>query len=204
MNPTEERPKFLTESIGNKLVNLRESLTLKNTFTGSPIPLVDWLKNGEVLLASDARFLITTNEKTNETCLTIRSARTEDTGEYSCKISNSEGIAVATCHIQVELESEDKLAFVSHIRSQYLVEGEPLVLECEARANRKPISVVWMRNGKEIPQNPDFICSRVENVFKLTVNEIYLEDSGLFSAQLVCPDTGEKCVCSCSVFVKGY
>ncbi len=110
---------------------------------------------------------------------------------------------MATCHVQVELESENKLAFARHIQSQNLVEGEPLVLECAAKANVNPIGLVWMRNGKEIPQNPDFICTRNGDVFTLTVNEIYPEDSGLFAAQLVCAATEEKCTCSCSVFVQG-
>lgn len=83
------------------------------------------------------------------------------------------------------------------------MEGEPLVLTCTAAKNINAVELTWLRNGRNIPENPDFICTRDGDVFTLTVNEIYPEDSGLFSAQLACDATEETCFCSCSVFVQG-
>lgn len=83
------------------------------------------------------------------------------------------------------------------------MEGQVLVLQCTAAAVNDEIDVVWHRNGKEIPQNPDFIQTREDNTFTLTVNEIYPEDSGIFSALLISKTNENECICSCSVFVQG-
>lgn len=137
----------------------------------------------------------------NESLLTLKSADRTDAGEYACKLTNSEGIAVTMC--QLDVEASSKLGFATFVKSQNLDEGEPLVLQCSAKPNANALDLIWFRNGKEIPLNPDFICTRQGDVFTLRVNEIYPEDSGLFGGKLVCEATDETCVCSCSVFVQG-
>ena len=81
-------------------------------------------------------------------------------------------------------------------------EGSPLILECEV-SGQDSFEVTWLRNGKEIPENPDFLREKIENLFKLTVSEIFPEDSGVFSAELFCKTTNETKLSSCSVIVKG-
>jgi len=102
----------------------------------------------------------------------------------------------------VKFSKEDKASFSRHLKSQNLVEGEPLILESEVTC-KQPFEVVWLRNGKEIPENPDFLRERFDNLFKLTVNEIFPEDSGVFSAELFCEATNQTILSSCSVVVKG-
>jgi hypothetical protein len=102
----------------------------------------------------------------------------------------------------VKLSKEDRASFSRHLKSQNLVEGEPLILESEVTC-KQPFEVVWLRNGKEIPENPDFLRERFDNLFKLTVNEIFPEDSGVFSAELFCEATNQTILSSCSVVVKG-
>ena len=193
-----QRPKFLTHLPTKATVNLDGSLLLRSTFSGLPIPSVQWLKNGEALAEPRLKTVTTSNETTLE----IGRARAGDEGEYSCKLSGvSSAIEVSSC--QVELE-RGRLGFRHFLASQNLGEGEPLVLSCAAAApTASAVELVWLRNGKSIPENPDFVCARDGDVFTLTVGEIYPEDSGLFSAQLVCDATDEVCFCSCSVFVQG-
>ena len=92
-----------------------------------------------------------------------------------------------------------------HLASQNLVEGEPLVLECIVSDESEPVDMMWLRNGKEIPTNPDFARDTLDNGrrFRLTVNEIYPEDSGVFAAQLTSSSTANQLITSCSVVVRG-
>jgi hypothetical protein len=190
-----QRPKFLTHLPTKATVNLDGSLLLRSTFSGLPIPSVQWLKNGEAL-AEPRLKTVTTN---NETTLEIRRVRAGDEGEYSCKLCGVSAIEVSSC--QVELER--RLGFRTFLASRNLGEGQPLVLSCAAAPTASAVELVWLRNGKSIPESPDFVRARDGDVFTLTVGEIYPEDSGLFSAQLVCDATDEVCFCSCSVFVQG-
>ena len=173
----------------------------------------------------------------NEAILNFNGFELNDEGEYSCKISNNQGIEITKCQIEVEKpkvkknalplsterqkinniapnnknepllslnnsENDNEIIITKHLRSQNLAEGEPLVLEIEAKSNTE-FDLVWLRNGKEIPENPDFLRERIKNLFKLTVNEIYPEDSGVFSGELISKSTNKSTLTSCSVVVKG-
>ena len=98
--------------------------------------------------------------------------------------------------------AESKAYFSKHIKSQNLLEGEPLVLDCEVES-KGAYDIVWLRNGKEIPENPDFLREKNNNQFKLTVNEIFPEDSGVFSAELLAEGASKARLSSCSVVVRG-
>ncbi len=176
----------------------------------------------------------------NEAILNFNGFELNDEGEYSCKISNNQGIEITKCQIEIEkskiktnsapvskdkptkkitkpesdvvqapkpqalsnISNENQLIVTKHLISKNLAEGEPLVLEIEA-SSKAEFDLIWLRNGKEIPENPDFLRERIGNLFKLTVNEIYPEDSGIFSGELISHSTNQSILSSCSVVVKG-
>ncbi len=92
--------------------------------------------------------------------------------------------------------------FDTHLKSQNLLEGELMILECTVQGP-EPLEVIWLRNGKEIPENPDFLKQRIDNLFRLTVNEIFPEDSGIFSAELFSETLNKAKLSSCSIIVQG-
>jgi len=83
--------------------------------------------------------------------------------------------------------------------------------------------LTWLRNNKEIPENPDFRREKDGNTYRLVVTEVYVyrsdntrnrihrflfcfrfpEDSGIFSALLKTPSEGSPRVSSCSVIIQG-
>lgn len=265
---SQEPPVFERKLVAYKLVKAGDKVELRVTFRGNPAPAVHWFKNGEELAAS-SKMTIAKNE--NESILTLSGIQMMDEGEYSCKISNSRGMEVSKCDIELEKirerhitpekeiiqkkvtkkvtkkseveeirtsssssiktsssvssssstsitssssssssssalssskKSQPKANFLKHIKSQNLNEGSPLILECEV-SGQDSFEVTWLRNGKEIPENPDFLREKIDNLFKLTVSEIFPEDSGVFSAELFCKTTNETKLSSCSVIVKG-
>ncbi len=103
---------------------------------------------------------------------------------------------------EAKLPESPRLGFLRHLKSQNLVESDALVLECEAQG-KEPIELVWLRNGKEIPENPDFLRESQGNIHTLTVTEIFPEDSGVFSAELFNETTSQTLISSCSVVVRG-
>lgn len=100
------------------------------------------------------------------------------------------------------VSNENKFGFIKHIISQNLVEGDALVLESEIYG-KEPLEVVWLRNGKEIPENPDFLKEKKDNFYRLIVSEIFPEDSGVFSVELFSEAANQSVLSSCSVVVRG-
>lgn len=100
-----------------------------------------------------------------------------------------------------EKPAENKAKFTKHIKSQNLMEGDPLTLEC-ACTGSDDIEVNWLRNNKEIPENPDFRRERDGNTFRLIVTEVFPEDSGVFSALMKTQSTPTPRLSSCSVIIQ--
>jgi hypothetical protein len=144
-----------------------------------------------------------------------------DEGDYSCKMSNSDGIEISKCQIEIErpksrMESSlkshndqtnnrslaQKFGFLKHVQSQNLIQGEQLILECSVYGDH-PLDLIWLRNGKEIPENPDFIRETNGNNYKLTVKEVFPEDSGVFSAELFCATSNQAVMSACSIIIQG-
>jgi len=100
-----------------------------------------------------------------------------------------------------EKPAENKAKFTKHIKSQNLMEGDPLTLEC-ACLGSDDIEVTWLRNNKEIPENPDFRRERDGNTFRLVVTEVFPEDSGVFSALMKSQSTPTPRLSSCSIIIQ--
>lgn len=108
-----------------------------------------------------------------------------------------------TTEIVNKAAKEPKLFFAKHLSSQNLMEGQALNLECQVSPSKDSYELIWLRNGKEIPENPDFLREKIDNTHKLTVSEIFPEDSGVFSAEIFCEATNQTLLSSCSVVVQG-
>ena len=164
-----------------------------------------------------ARILIQSSDF--DTSLTIKNTEETDEGQYSCKINSSEGIEISKCQIEIDkpksrmdsvkksLHADSrslatKFGFLTHIQSQIVTQGEPLILECSVYGS-SPLELVWLRNSKEIPQNPDFVREQKDNIHRLVVTEVFPEDSGIFSAELFCAASNQAVMTACSVIVLG-
>ncbi len=88
-------PSFRLKDI---VVMAGEKFSLRVPFTGTPKPKAEWTVNGEMILPADrivsevnADFVIFTNKKSKRT----------DSGNYTLKLSNSEGYDTCSCRVLV-------------------------------------------------------------------------------------------------------
>ena len=96
---SQEPPVFERKLVAYKLVSAGDKVELRVVFSGTPAPVVHWLKNGEEITPSRT-LSITTME--TESMLVFSGIQMSDEGEYSCKIANARGIEISKCEIELE------------------------------------------------------------------------------------------------------
>lgn len=98
----EEKPYFVH---GLRDVNVDEhnEIIMGAPFVGNPIPEVTWSKDGETLRPSDRLMMTCDGRKVG---LEIKSAKLEDAGSYTCKLSSPLGENSSTGRINVKKTSQ--------------------------------------------------------------------------------------------------
>ncbi|CAF3344013.1 unnamed protein product, partial [Rotaria sp. Silwood2] len=98
---------------------------------------------------------------------------------------------------------ESKLKFIKYIALQNLTECDSLTRDCTCQGrDDDDLELVWLRNNKEIPKNPDFRHEHDKNIFKLIVTAVFPGDSGVFSALLKSKSISNEQLSSCSVIIQ--
>ncbi|EEB20549.1 CAVP-target protein, putative, partial [Pediculus humanus corporis] len=198
-------PKFI-KSLNDLTVNDGDMLTLSCTIEGDPDPQCEWTKDGQILNSSD---VIDLKYKNKIATLSIKEVYPEDEGEYVCKATNSLGVAQTKCKLTVksvpvassqQKGSDKPPKIVDHLVSQYVKDGDPVVLQCRIIGSEK-FDVVWLHNNKEIKPSKDFEYAHEANIYKLKINEIFPEDSGIYTCEAF-NDAGES-FSSCTLIVLG-
>ena len=78
-----------------------ERFELVCTFTGVPVPMIRWEKNGSVFLLGEGRRVI---NSTGRSQLVINSLALSDAGVYSCSVSNVAGTDMRSVRLEVRGE----------------------------------------------------------------------------------------------------
>jgi hypothetical protein len=102
---SEKRERFEPPTFLKKISDSEVYEGMKAKFTacatGTPVPTVEWFKNGSKLVPSDR--IITEEDPNGLLRLIIEGVHQEDVGKYTCKISNPHG--EDTCHADLYYES---------------------------------------------------------------------------------------------------
>ncbi|XP_026836119.1 obscurin isoform X2 [Drosophila erecta] len=128
-----------------------EPLVLECCVDGSPLPTVQWLKDGDEVKPSES-IKISTNPD-GLVRLEINSCQPNDSGAYKLIISNPHGEKVALCAVAVKPE-EMQPKFLKPITSQTVVVGEPLKLEAQVTGFPAP-EVKWYKDGMLLRPSPE-------------------------------------------------
>merc|ERR1712226_190801 len=158
----------------------------------NPNARVKWYKDGKPIPPSDTNFLME-NDDGNLT-LTIKEARVEDTGKYTCKIEEfgKEGDDETTCDVTI---GEFPHKFTNGLEGKNVVEEDKVEfkLECE----EDDAEVKWFKDGVEIiPDGKRIKMLREGKKRKLVINGAKMEDAGKITAKTNADET------SCDLGVK--
>nr|XP_016928763.1 obscurin isoform X5 [Drosophila suzukii] len=128
-----------------------EPLVLECCVDGSPLPTVQWLKDGDEVKPSES-VKISTNPD-GLVRLEINHCEPNDSGAYKLIISNPHGEKVALCAVAVKPE-EVQPKFLKPITGQTVIVGEPLKLEAQVTGFPAP-EVKWYKDGMLLRPSPE-------------------------------------------------
>lgn len=130
---------------------------------------VEWFKDDLPINSPD----YLTKVEGSRATLTIEETFSEDSARYTCRVTAAGGVAESSgCLRVLELHHRQYEApdFVRHIRAAELLEGEPLVLECQVTGMPSP-EVFWAKDDESIENCPDYILTRINGTCTLRVKE---------------------------------
>ncbi|GIY28569.1 hypothetical protein CDAR_558771, partial [Caerostris darwini] len=126
-------PKFVK---GLKDQSVKEEQTVKYTvkFTGKPKPTIKWAKD-DAELTIDGEHVKLIEEASDSLTVVIKDTKIEDSGKYSCTITNSEGSDTTTSKLTVS-ESTSSPEFTQKLKDKVVKEGSDA--ECTVKFTGKP------------------------------------------------------------------
>ncbi|XP_064601319.1 myosin light chain kinase, smooth muscle-like [Liolophura sinensis] len=188
-------PSF-TQNLSPQFVNEGERLTLTCQLEGKPEPDVEWYWNGVLVKPDD---MVKVRYSAGTCTLVIAETILDDEGDYTCKATNLEGVATTKTSVQIkpkpapvkteavessrgESGAQQAPRFKTHPQGQIVQDGDKVVLKCDVTGSPRP-DVVWLHNGKEIPNSEDFAYENDNGTYRLLIAEIFPEDTGLYTCE---------------------
>ncbi|XP_066993450.2 obscurin isoform X6 [Anabrus simplex] len=159
-------------------VDENDLLDLKCKLNGSPIPKVQWFKNGEPLKADD--HVKITALPDGSVRLVIDNVIPTDCGAYKLVATNKNGEANAICAVAVK-PNPRKPSFSKKLEDTRAVVGEPLKLEAQVMAFPAP-EVKWFKDGLPIrPSQAVNFVNQPGGIIGLHIDSLRPEDAGTYS-----------------------
>ncbi|KAJ3599333.1 hypothetical protein NHX12_033296 [Muraenolepis orangiensis] len=163
----------------NVSTKMGQTIKLTCRVTGSPAPVVTWLKDG-LQLDDDSRHIITA-ERTGTCSLILDGLTAEDSGQYVCYATSSMGNASTLAQVTVEAPPR----FLSRLESTCLMEGEDLQFICSTLTTPLP-RVRWLKDGGELTDRSKYGISNDarSGILILTIISPTEADIGLYECEL--------------------
>ncbi|XP_041428394.1 hemicentin-2 isoform X1 [Xenopus laevis] len=143
---------------------------------GFPIPSVTWLKNGEPFKDSDNLRLLPGGHG-----LQILNAQEEDSGQYTCVVTNEVGEAIRNYEVKVFIPpviKRDDLNQDVGVKEVKTKVNSSLTLQCESQAVPKP-TLHWYKDGQLLESSGG--VQILSDGQELQIQPIRLSDSGRYT-----------------------
>ncbi|XP_063051892.1 hemicentin-1-like [Engraulis encrasicolus] len=147
------------------------TVTMECQTTGSPAPLISWLRNGRPLSLSARTRLLS-----QDTLLRISPVQLSDSGVYTCVAQSRAGRAELNFDLQVQVPPG--VDHVEPTEQVTVVTGSQVALTCEARGVPPPV-LTWLKDGQELSLQRNLLLDGQET--RLLLPHVLLEDAGLYS-----------------------
>ncbi|KAL0973242.1 hypothetical protein UPYG_G00200890 [Umbra pygmaea] len=141
------KPK-ITFLLNQSTSEMEEQVTLTCEASGDPTPSITWSfgmrtftdgeqsLDGNVVVRSDARV----------SSLTLKYAKFTDAGHYLCSARSSIGLDSQAAYLDVRYAPK-----IQGSVTIYTWEGNPANISCEVQAHPSDVSIVWLRDGFQLP-----------------------------------------------------
>lgn len=179
----QHKPPVFTQTLINATIQEGERFTFECIVTGSPIPSIEWLKDGiSIQSNSDYKTVFVDGFCS----LSIEETLAEDSATFTCKATNVAGSAETTATLTVkENVAEEVLeppVFTEPLQPGYAKEGATFEFRCTATGYPLPV-VEWFKNDVCIDQSPDYIITFNNGLAILKFEHVFLEDQALFTCR---------------------
>uniref|UniRef100_T1GA95 Twitchin n=1 Tax=Megaselia scalaris TaxID=36166 RepID=T1GA95_MEGSC len=171
---------------------------------GAATPTLSWFRNNCELRQS-VKFM--KRYSGDDYYFIINRVKLDDRGEYVIRAENTYGareevVFLMFNHCQRKFLAHHVPNKPHHLESRYVNDGEAVTLACRITGSDL-FDVVWLHDNKEIKPSKDFEYSNEANIYKLTIAEIFPEDSGTYTCEAF-NDVGESfSTCTINVIVPG-
>ncbi|KAH7982907.1 hypothetical protein HPB52_008091 [Rhipicephalus sanguineus] len=146
---------------------------------GTPAPDVKWYKDGQAVVEDDRVKITQPGE--DKHALIIEHAKVEDSGNYSCVISNTMGTQTGFSAVSVNAPPK----FLQKLKDYEASETENVTFRVKISGNPKP-NVCWKKDGK--PLKPDGhryqALEETENVHCLIIDDVHKEDAAQYTVEI--------------------
>ena len=169
--------------------------------TGTPIPEITWLIEGEPVETSER---VSSDFDGEISSLCFSSTELDDEGEYQCKAQNEFGSATCTLELLVnevvDEEDQTKPEFVEKMKDLNTFEGDPAVFSVKVQGHPRP-EVQWFSSGREVTTDERFVVdSLADGRHTFTIKDCDANDRGRYKC--VASNVVGKAVCSAGLTVK--
>ncbi|KAM9678081.1 fibroblast growth factor receptor-like 1 isoform 2-T2 [Trichechus inunguis] len=137
------RPRFTQPSKMRRRVIARpvgSSVRLKCVASGHPRPDITWMKDDQALTRAEA-----SESKKKKWTLSLKNLRPEDSGKYTCRVSNRAGAINATYKVDVIQRTRSKPVLTgTHPVNTTVDFGGTTSFQCKVRSDVKPV-IQWLK-----------------------------------------------------------
>ncbi|XP_075733476.1 obscurin isoform X5 [Rhipicephalus microplus] len=146
---------------------------------GTPAPDVKWYKDGQAVVEDD-RVKITQPAE-DKHALIIEHAKVEDSGNYSCVISNTMGTQTGFSAVSVNAPPK----FLQKLKDYEASETENVTFRVKVSGNPKP-NVCWKKDGKpmKLDGHRYQAIEETENVHCLIIDDVHKEDAAQYTVEI--------------------
>ncbi|XP_069378095.1 obscurin isoform X3 [Paralichthys olivaceus] len=176
--PTNSPPVF-ESLLSDCRTKIGQTIKLTCKVTGSPKPMISWLKDGHPL-EDDPRHIITADR--SGTCrLILDSLTADDSGQYTCYATSSMGAAGTLAKVVVQAPPR----FVSRLESACLIEGEDIQFICSTLSTPLP-RIRWLKDGRELTDRQKYLIMNDfrSGILCLTIIRATEADIGQYECEL--------------------
>ncbi|XP_077573138.1 obscurin [Stigmatopora nigra] len=176
--PTNNPPVFKS-TLSDCTTKIGQTIKLSCKVSGSPQPVITWLKDG-LALEDDPRHIITADR--SGTCsLILDSLTAEDAGQYVCYATSNMGSAGTLATLVVQAPPR----FVRRLESTCLIENEDIQFSCSTLTTPLP-KIRWIKDDNELTDNLKYsvLNDPRSGILSLTVLGATEADIGLYECEL--------------------